>query len=208
MVRVALGIPLSSKNIMLVPTFRMQILLSLLCSVYAFDLGAAAAGVGVAGTAAAMARSYYDTPLRLRGLPSEESAFAIRECVPSAKGRGLFALKSFKTGEDVIEYRGALLSYKALAERYGFGTINLQGRYVFELRETGLYIDAGDEATSGRARFLNPGLVRGAVAVVVAAVSSLMASATAMRNLRKQWTTSEDEDAKVTPCICMINHDS
>ena len=79
MVRVALGIPLSSKNIMLVPTFRMQILLSLLCSVYAFDLGAAAAGVGVAGTAAAMARSYYDTPLRLRGLPSEESAFAIRE---------------------------------------------------------------------------------------------------------------------------------
>lgn len=140
---------------MLVPNFRMQILLSLLCSVYAFDVGAAAAGVAVAGTAAAMARSYYDTPLRLRGLPSEESAFAIRECVPSEKGRGLFALKSFKTGEDVIEYRGALLSYKALAERYGFGTINLQGRYVFELRENGLYIDAGDEATSGRARFLN-----------------------------------------------------
>ena len=122
--------------------------------VRAFDVGAVASGMALAATA--MGRSYYGTPIRLRGLPSEEESFEVRDCVPSAKGRGLFALRTFLAGDDdVIEYRGDLLSYKGLAERYGRGTINLQGKYVFELRENGLYIDAGDEQASGRARYLN-----------------------------------------------------
>ena len=138
---------------MLVPTFRMQILLSLLCSVYAL-MWEQQLLVWLWPERRRPWLVRTTMPRFGRGLPSEESALHSRN-VCRAKGRGLFALKSFKTGEDVIEYRGALLSYKALAERYGFGTINLQGRYVFELRENGLYIDAGDEATSGRARFLN-----------------------------------------------------
>ena len=121
------------------------------------DVAAAAVAATTVGGAAALGLSYYRVPLLLTKLPPEDSSFAVRTCEDQpAKGRGLFAKRAFAEGDLVIEYRGDVVSWKGLAERYGAGTINLQGKYVFELRELGSYIDAGDEGgTSGVARFIN-----------------------------------------------------
>ena len=125
-------------------------------------VAASAEAFAVAGcssaAAAALGFSYYRVPIMLKvGMPAEEDAFAVRECTPAAKGLGLFACRSFDAGDLVIEYRGDVISWRGLAERYGTGTINLQGKYVFELRRDGSYIDAGDEASSsvGIARYIN-----------------------------------------------------
>jgi len=132
------------------------VVLSIVAHCSAFDLGGAAVAATAAAGSAALGLSYYSVPLKLRlQLPPEDSSFAVRECEPAAKGRGLFALRPFAEGELVIQYRGDLCSYRDLAERYGYGTINLQGKYVFELRRDGTYIDAGDEARAGPARFIN-----------------------------------------------------
>ena len=135
-------------------TFRPVLLLVfLLSTAQAVDLGVAAL-TGGSAAAAALGLSFYRVPLMLARLPDEKVVFEVRPCAQEAKGRGLFARRPFASGEPVIEYCGDVLSWRGLAERYGSGTINLQGKYVFELRQMGMYIDAGD-ADCGCARFIN-----------------------------------------------------
>jgi len=124
--------------------------------------GAAAMDAFAAGSfvvaSSALGLSFYRVPIMLTlGLPPEEDAFVVRTCTPAAKGRGLFARRAFSAAELVVEYRGEVVSWRGLAERYGTGTVSLQGKYVFELRRDGSYIDAGDAASPacGPARFIN-----------------------------------------------------
>ena len=127
----------------------------IVCDSAAMDIGTVAIAATTASAAAGLGFSYYRVPLMLLRLPAEETSFAVRACEEPGKGRGLFALRTFAPGDLVIEYRGDVISWEGLAKRFGTGTINLQGKYVFELRELGSYIDAGDEATAGRARYIN-----------------------------------------------------
>jgi hypothetical protein len=120
----------------------------------AWDVGATAAACVTSGCGL-LGLSYFRVPLMLNALLPPESAFAVKQCDSPTKGRGLFAMQAFAASSLVIEYRGDVLSWKSLAERYGSGKINLQGKYVFELRELAVYIDAADERSAGCARFIN-----------------------------------------------------